>query len=181
MAFPTQPAFIASTSGNWEPVRVHPAMAFLEKYTEAFDNHKVTEENFSDWHTDDLSFQKANGEVITGGVTALKAILEVYQPFSAYLHEPKFCVLWEVENGYDMVGYATLFADLVAPGGEKTAEDVSGRKWDVGLPGMFQFSFVKVPGAPNDGFKFGGRTAMFSDSGPVMMEMMKRGMVPPNQ
>ena len=180
MSFPTQPAFIVSTAGSWEPSRAHPAMAWLEKYTKAFENHEVNEANFSDWNTDDLAYQKANGEVTTGGLAAFKASLEVYRPFAAYLHEPKFGIVWEVENGYEMIGHATLFADFVAPGGEKKAEDFSGRKWDVGLPGMFQFTIVKVPGAPTDELKL-SRGAMFSDSGPVMVEMMKRGMVQANQ
>jgi len=180
MSFPTQPAFIATSTGSWEPSRVHPAMAWLEKHTKAFENHELTEANFSDWHTDDMTFQKANGEIITGGLAAFKASLEVYQPFATYMHEPKLCVVWENENGYEMIGHATLFADFVSPGGEKKAEDSSSRKWDVGLPGMFQFAFVKVSGAPIDGLKL-GRIAMYSDSGPVVVEMIKRGMVQANQ
>jgi len=179
MSFPLTPAFITESAG-WDKVRAHPAMQWMEKYTLAFDADQLASSSFSDWHTDDLTYQKGTGEVITGGETAFKACLEVYAPFAAHLHEPAFVIVWETEDGYEMVGQATLFADLKVPGGEKKMADLTGRKWDIGIPGMFRFSYMKVEGAPHDGLKM-RRNEVFSDSGPAIVEMLKRGMVKPEQ
>jgi hypothetical protein len=71
-----------------------------------------------------------------------------------------------------------LFADLAVDGGEKKFENIEGKKWDMGLPAMFRFEFVREEGSKHEGIKL-MRSQIFSDTGPVIMEMLKKGMAKP--
>jgi hypothetical protein len=180
MSYPTKPAFVVTTKG-WDELRVHPAMAWMEKYTYAWDGKEINESNTTDWHTEDHVYQAPNGEVATGSKAAVNAALATYAPFAAHMHEPNGTIsCWETQDGWEMLGQATLFIDLPVPGGPKTKKDLSGRAWDIAAPGMFQFSYVKDKGAKHDGIKM-KLQKVFSDSGARMIEMIKRGMVKPEQ
>jgi hypothetical protein len=179
MSLPTKPAFVTTTKG-WDNLRVHPAMAWMEKFTYAWDRKEINESNWSDWQTDDMLYQAANGEVSTGS-KAIVANLATYAPFAAHMHEPNGTIsCWETEDGWEMMGQATLFANLPVPGGEKTKKDLTGKAWDIAAPGMFHFTYVKDKGAKHDGIKMNSEK-VFSDSGAAMIEMIKRGMVKPEQ
>jgi hypothetical protein len=75
-----------------------------------------------------------------------------------------------------MMGVAHIFADLAVPG-EKTKPDLSGRLWDVTVPGAFLFRCVADPSGPK-GFKVKSMT-LYGDGTPVVGEMIKRGIVRP--
>jgi hypothetical protein len=78
-----------------------------------------------------------------------------------------------------MVGKATMFAELPVPG-DKQKTDLTGKKWDVGVPSMFHFEYVKESSAKHGGILI-KRTEIFGDSAPAVVEMMKRGMIKPDQ
>lgn len=79
-----------------------------------------------------------------------------------------------------MVGTAWMFADLPVSGGAKQQTDATGKSWDLKLPGMFHFEYVKDSGAKHGGIAIKS-TKVYSDSGPAVVEMLKRGMVKPEQ
>lgn len=179
MSYPTKQTFVATTKG-WDDVRVHPAIAWMEKFTYAWDAKEINESNWSDWQTDDTVFQAPNGD-IGKGAQAVAVAQAIYAPFAAHKHEPDGSIsCWETEDGWEMMGQATVFADLPVPGDPKTKKDLSGRAWDLSLPGMFHFKYVKDKSAKHDGIKMKMQKT-YSDSGAAMIEMIKRGMVKPEQ
>jgi hypothetical protein len=177
MAPVVKPCSITRARG-WEEIRAHPALAWMEKYTlDVFDNNSVRTDaaQMAPWHTADLVHINADGTRYEGFDTVFAAIQQIYAPFAAFVHEPRFSIIWETEDGWEMVGEAVMYADLPVPGGEKTHEDMNGRKWDLGMPGSFHFFFVKDASGP-DGIKL-TRSDFVSDTFPAVQEMMKRGMV----
>jgi hypothetical protein len=153
-------------------------MKFLQQLTFAWDSGKAKTEPYTEWSTEDVKYRKSNGETSTGQA-AFDAMLEMYAPLAAHEHEPKHVVVWETTDGWVVFGEATLFADLPVPGGEKKYSNVSGRKWDLAVPGVFRFTFVKDEGSKH-GYKTKGQEVS-ADSAPIMIEMIKRGMVKPEQ
>ena len=77
-----------------------------------------------------------------------------------------------------MIGQAWLHANL--PGepktGERRVKDLSGKEWDVKIPGGFHFVYVKQEGAPHDGIVL-ARTEIMSDSMPAVQILMARGVM----
>lgn len=140
MSFPTTSTFITNYTKGWEDWRVHPAVAWLEKCTKAFDARKSWSTPYSDWHTDDYTFIKPNGETTTGGDPAFKATKESYSAFSSSIHEPKLTCVLETQDAWYMIGEAILYGDFPDTGaGCKEIDDLAGRQWDVRLHGMFRF------------------------------------------
>lgn len=183
MSFPTTSTFISNYTNGWEEARIHPALAWLEKATKAFDSRESWSTPWSDWHTDDYTFINPHGEVTTGGEAAFKATQENYRPFSSSIHEPVWACVWEdqSENAWYVVAEAILYGDFPETDTKKEGkrfEDREGRKWDVGLYGMFRFEFVKDVGAVHDGLKM-RRLRAYCDTGPMVVEMLKRGMMQP--
>jgi len=177
MSFPTIPAFVTSFTSSWEEARIHPALAWLEKFTKAFDSRESWSGPYSDWHTDDYTFIKPNGEVTTGGDPAFKASQELYSAFTSSLHEPKWACAWETPNIWYVVGEATVYGDFPDTGTErKRFLDRTGRTWDIRLHGMFQFEFVKEKDTIHDGMKL-KRLQVYCDTNPLVMEMLKKGMI----
>jgi hypothetical protein len=64
-----------------------------------------------------------------------------------------------------MVGFADFYGNLLVPG-EKTKTGLSGRQWDVVVPGPFLFTCVKDPAGPK-GFKVTSMT-LYGDGVPVV-------------
>jgi hypothetical protein len=176
MSFPTTPVFLTDTKG-WEQARVHPAIAWLEKYTKAFDSRESWATPHSEWHTEDYVYTKATGETFCGAA-AWNAAHKDYAPFKAMCNEPKWGCIWETKSGWEMVGEVILFADFAVEGREKKFEDLQGRRWDLGMPGMLRFEIVRDEGSKHEGIKL-KRIQNFSDTRPVIMEMLKRGMIAP--
>ena len=133
-------------------------------------------EPYTKFHTEDFVLTKFDGTVLPPGEASWKGWLEGYAPFSEHLHEPKYCCVYERDGGWEMVGMATIFGNLHVPG-EKTKTDLSGRKWDVAVPGALLFACVKDPTGPK-GFKVKSMS-LYGDGVPVVREMIKRGMITP--
>jgi hypothetical protein len=163
----------------WETrFREHPVVDWMLDYEEAFDWGDMKSGPCNVWLTDNFSFTKSTGECITGGVAAWAAVLEMYAPFSGHYHEPFFSITWETPTGYELFGSARLFAKLPVPGGQ-TKTDLAGRKWDIEVPGAFHFEYVKDPSGPK-GLKMKSQK-LYADGVPMISEMIKRGMVTPEQ
>ena len=183
-------------TGGWEGVRSHPAMAWMEKYTAFFDRRDY--DSLSSWHSPSYTYTKSTGETFSSGDASNKAVVETYAPFRANLHDPKFLVVWETEKGWEMFGVAVLYADLVAEGEKKVrveisaievpfhpdkpvqATDQSGKQWDLAIPSAFKFRYVKDDAAEHDGILMES-TSIFSDPTSAVVEMLKRGMLKPEQ
>ncbi len=181
MSYPTTNAFIYSFTGFDETTRSHPCMNWCEKYTLSFDSREMFQKDYSEWHTDDYTYQKSNGQVTSGGAAAFDKVKEDYSFFSGTNHAPNFLCCWETADGWEMLGQAVMYANLAAPGGSgQVMTDPAGKKWDVGVPSAFHFFFVKDPSGSAGGIKM-KRMEVYGDSMPVAAEMLKRGMMKPEQ
>jgi hypothetical protein len=176
MSYPTIPAYQAHCKGAEPRLREHPVLDFLFDHQEAFDRGNMKTEPYTVFHTDDFIFTKTDGTVLPPGEASWKGWLESYASFSEHLHEARYCCVYERDGGWEMMGLATIYANLHVPG-EKTKTDSSGRQWDVAVPGALLFNCVKDPAGPK-GFKVKSM-ALFGDGVPIVGEMMKRGMIKP--
>lgn len=73
-----------------------------------------------------------------------------------------------------MTGNAWLFANLPGGTGDTPFTDLQGRKWQIRVPGGFHFIYKNTGG----GIRM-ATTAITSDSGPVVVELLKRGVMKP--
>jgi hypothetical protein len=177
MSIPTVPVFMTESKG-WEQAHRHPGLQWFEKFTKTWDSGEMKSRPRTEWMTEDSLMQKPNGERFRGQ-QAWDAGLEMFAVFAAHKHEPSFFAVWETANGWEVLAKGTMFVDLIVPG-EKKFKDLEGREWDAASPGMFNFEFVRVEGALHDGIKC-SRMESYSDSAAIMVEMVKRGMVKPEQ
>ncbi|KAK1029437.1 hypothetical protein LTR33_017233, partial [Friedmanniomyces endolithicus] len=129
MSYPTQEAFIHT--GTWDSTtRKHPAMKWMEDYTNnIIDGRKFHETASSVGWTPEFTLKKSTGEVVEGTDKAWAALQEIYAPFSEHVHDPTFCVCWETEKGWDMLGVASMWYNLQAPG-EGKMKGFGGKEWD---------------------------------------------------
>ncbi|RAH68728.1 uncharacterized protein BO66DRAFT_412495 [Aspergillus aculeatinus CBS 121060] len=181
MGNPCPPSYITRTQ-NWDPARAHPALAWMEKCTHAWDTRQSWTTPYTDWVTPDFVFVKPNGERCEGGLPAWEAMRQEYAAFARSHHEPSWvCVVdcdGEEGGGWEFVGEGKLFIDLPdgkIPG-EKKAKDLDGQEWDLGVESMFRFRFVHTSSELNEGIRI-KRFQFYSDSGPVVAEMVRRGVV----
>lgn len=66
MSFPTVPAFVHNDDWNSES-RKHPAMEFMERYTNKFDEGlPAMGAELDKWHPEDFVYTAANGTVTKG-------------------------------------------------------------------------------------------------------------------
>jgi hypothetical protein len=176
MPYPTTPAAIFHIDGSDDRSREHPVLDFLFEHQEAFDHGDMKTQPYTKFHTDDFVYTKTDGTVLPAGEASWKGWLEGYAPFTKHLHEARYTCVYERDGGWEMVGVAIIYANLPAPG-PKTKTDRSGQEWDVAAPGAFIFNCVEDEAGPK-GFKIKSMT-VFGDGVPVVSEMMKRGMVKP--
>ncbi|KIW83341.1 hypothetical protein Z517_02586 [Fonsecaea pedrosoi CBS 271.37] len=180
MSKPTVSAYVVhiDSPDKSQSFREHPVLDFLFDHQEAFDQGDMKTGPYTRYHTDDFVFTKADGTVFAPGEASWQGWLAGYAPFTEHLHQARYCCVYERGDGsgWEMMGVAHVFANLAAPG-EKTKEDLSGRRWDVVVPGAFLFNCVKDPSGPK-GFKVKSMT-LYGDGTPVLAEMVKRGMVKP--
>jgi hypothetical protein len=176
MSYPTIPAFQTYANGAEKISREHPVSDFLVDHQEAFDHGNMKNERYTVYHTDDFTFTKSDGTVLPPGEASWKALLEGYAPFSEHFHEARYACIYERNEGWEMVGHANVYANLLVLG-KKAKTDSFGRKWDVIVPGALVFNVVKDPAGPK-GFKVKSMT-LYADGVPVVSEMIKRGMVKP--
>ncbi|OCK73883.1 hypothetical protein K432DRAFT_387140 [Lepidopterella palustris CBS 459.81] len=176
MPYPTIPAYQTYANGAEPRLREHPVLDFLIDHQEAFDNGNMKTEPYTVFHSDDFTFTKSDGTILPPGEASWKGWLEGYAPFIEHFHETRYVCIYERNGGWEMVGFANVYANLLVPG-EKTKTDLSGRQWDVVVPGAFLFTCTKDPAGPK-GFKVKSLT-LYGDGVPVVGEMIKRGMVKP--
>jgi len=169
MSFPTTPAFVVH--GDFSPAtQQHPGMKFLEAMKLDFDARRWT----ADYYAADFTWVAPNGQAYEGRDKALDALKAQYAPLTAHWHEPFYQICTPTDYGYEMIGSATMWANL--PGepaaGETKKVDRNGTAWDVAGPGGFRFHIVKS----GDSFQL-SRMEVTADSGPVLMTMVKRGLL----
>ncbi|KPI37794.1 uncharacterized protein AB675_106 [Cyphellophora attinorum] len=178
MSFPTSPAFVHT--GDWDAeTRKHPAMEFFERYTNTLDSGLQTMgSQLNDWHTPDFEYVAANGSSTKGTQEAFNALSQSYAPLAKFHHEPFFLIAIESGNSgdYEMIGCATVYINLPGKEEEKKVKDGKGESWEMSLPGAFKFYYKKE----GQGFKL-KQTQVFSDSGPVVMGLLKKGAMTPQQ
>jgi hypothetical protein len=181
-SFTTKPAFTSSGSDWDDSSRQHPAMKFMEEYTLMFDKRGYNSERYSDWMTEDATLTKGDGTSFSGGEACWEASKEVYAPFKEYMHCPYFLVVTPLEGmkeeeGYEMIGQAMVYGDLVGERQEGEPEKVKdprhGRMWDVKIPGAFRFQYVK---GGNNGWKL-KKTDLHVDGMGAGMVLVKRGVM----
>jgi len=179
MSYSTTNAFIHT--GNWdEETRSHPAVKFLEDYAAEFDKSDWSIEHEA-WTTADWELQKADGTTFHGAKESYDAVKELYGPLTAFLHEASFLIAWDTKEGWDVVGFANLFMNL--PGesqGQKVKDEAQGKSWDLMVPTAFRFTYVKDSRSKHDGILL-KKTVIYADSGPVVMGLLKRGVLKPEQ
>jgi len=179
MSVSTQPAFIHV--GTWDDeTRRHPAMKWMQDYTEYFNSRQGWDHDSTDWHSSDFTLVKPDGTVVTGSAETWAEQKAMYAPFTSEVHEPYFLVCWETSNGWGMLGQAYLLANCAgAPSaGETKVKDSQGREWDVKIPSAFHFTYVKKDGARHGGIEM-SHAEIMGDSMPAVQILMKRGVIKP--
>ena len=175
MSVPTTPAYILNIDSVETP-REHPVVDFLYDHQEAFDHGDMKNQPYTKWQTEDFVLTKPDGTVLPPGEASFKAWVETYAPFTEHLHQARYICVYERNGVWEMFVTANIFADLVVPG-KKTRMDLSGRRWDVVIPGSVFFTFVADRNGPK-GFLMKSMT-IHGDVSIVLSEMIKRGMVKP--
>lgn len=160
--------------GDWDATtRKHPAMAFMENYTNVWIDSRLfmntTTNDPLEYHTPSFTFTKPDGTSYSDLESSMTALQALYAPFVAHHHKPTLLCCWEVENGWKMLGVANLSVKLVG-------SDAGTGKWDVVTPSAFLFTYVKGKG---DNQILLQSTQIFSDSGPTVVALMKRGVLKP--
>ena len=169
MSIPTTPATIYH--GDFDATtRQHPALKYLEDYRNDYDTHNFDPK----WYSPSYVYVAPDGTQHEGREPALVALKAMYGPLKAHFHEPFYLNCVETDYGYELLGRATLWADL--PGepaaGEQKKKDKKGKEWDMGGPGCFHFQLEKQ----GDGLRI-RRTDINADTGPLVMGMLKRGVI----
>ena len=176
MSYPTVPSYQAYATGASQLPNDHPVLAFTNSHQEVMDSGELKTKPYTWYHTSDFVFTKTDGTVLPPGEASWKGWLEGYAPFAEHFHETRYATIYQRDGAWEMVGFANVYANLLVPG-VKTKEDGKGRKWDVVVPGALFFTVVEDPEGPK-GFKFKKMT-LFGDGVSVVTEMIKRGMVKP--
>lgn len=121
---------------------------------------------------------RTTGQRDQGARASLDALSkEIYAPFAKYTHIPTHIITYEVENGWEMMGYATLYWKFAVPGKTESGggvKDDQGNEWDGAGPAAYIFRYRKVDG----GIKL-SMTQIAADPTPVVVGMLKRGMMKP--
>jgi hypothetical protein len=147
-----------------------------EVYTNAVDRKVWDTDPSSNWLTSNHILHKSTGETVSGGDASWKSLREeIYAPFSQHLHDPQLLVAWETDGGWEMLGVATLYWNLVAPGEGAKTKDSAGKAWDGAGPAAFAFRYENQ----GDGGIRLSKTAIYGDPTAAMVGMLKRGMLKP--
>lgn len=158
------------------PFPFYTSNASREQYTNAFDS-KAHDEILKNFMADDHFLVRTTGQKDHGAKASLDALSnEVYAPFAKYTHIPNHLITYEVDDGWEMMGYATLYWNLAVPGktesGDGKVKDAQGREWDGANPAAFNFRYRKVDG----GIRL-CKTEIAADPTSAVVGMLKRGMM----
>jgi len=176
MSFQTRPAFVHQ--GDWSGESDnHPAMKWMHEYTNEYDKGDFDAMwSSKKYLTSDFQYSKSDGTIYPRGQESWDAVKQSYSFFTSYYHEPYFLVCYELDDksGWAMIGDAWLYCNL--PGDAKGTEvkDQKGRNWQMRVPGGFHFIYKKQDG----GIRL-ATTAITSDSGPVVVALLQRGIMTP--
>lgn len=179
MSAPKEPTFVHY--GSWDShTRSHPAMKWMEEYTKAFESKEAWDRPRTEWQTESpYTYIKSDGSIFTGD-EAWEVNKATYAPFTKFYHEPYFAICIDTEYGWEMIGQATVYANLPGERGEGEPERVrdkgKGEEWDVKVPGAFRFQYKKDPEGVHGGIRL-QRMEVMSDSLPIVMTLAKRGVM----
>ncbi len=170
MSFPTVRSYVQHTQGSPEKTREHPVIDWMFDYEKALDYGDMKAGPHTPWHSDDFVYVK-NGAASAPGAPSWAKLVGDYALFVSHYHEPAFYTIHETATGWDLIGWANIFANLPVPGDK--VRDALGREWDIKVPGAFHFVYVKDPSGPK-GLKL-QRQELFVDGVAVGKEVVKRG------
>ncbi|KAF2629221.1 hypothetical protein BU25DRAFT_409129 [Macroventuria anomochaeta] len=176
MSVPTRPAFVHY--GTWDDeTRAHPAMKWMEQYTLTYDS-KAYDEIKNNLLTDDHLLVRTTGQKHQGAQASADAMYkEIYAPFAKWSHVPYHIIAYEVDDGWEMMGLATLYWTLAVPAKQESGDkvrDAEGNEWDGANPAAFNFRYRKV----GDGIRL-AKTEIAADRTAAVVGMLKRGMMKP--
>ncbi|KAF3038963.1 hypothetical protein E8E12_001185 [Didymella heteroderae] len=176
MSFQTKPAFVHF--GTWDDeTRAHPAMKWMEQYTYSFDG-KAIDEVKNNAMSHDHVLIRTTGQKDSGAQASVDALYkEIYAPFAKWSHVPEHLICYEVDDGWEMMGFATLWWNLAVPGKQESGgkvKDAQGNEWDGANPAAFNFRYRR----DGDSIRM-CKTEVAADPSAAMVGMLKRGMMKP--
>ncbi|KAF1925030.1 uncharacterized protein M421DRAFT_8291 [Didymella exigua CBS 183.55] len=174
MSFSTKPAFVHY--GTWDDeTRSHPAMKWMEHYTNQFDA-KAVDDVKNNLLTHDHVLVRTTGQMDAGAQASVDALYKVlYAPFAKWAHIPQHVICYAVEDGWEMMGHATLYWTLAVPGKQESGANVrdqEGNEWDGANPAAFNFRYRMEGGEIRM-----CRMEIAADPSTVIVSMLKRGMM----
>jgi len=172
MSVPTKPAYIHTGDFDSETA-THPVFKVLQDYRDDYDARTFDLK----WYAADYTYVAPDGQTYHGPEQAMAALKALYGPLTAHCHEPYYITCTETDYGLDMIGLATLWVDL--PGdpavGESKKTDSKGKKWDMANKGCFHFQWDLRANQP-----VLKRTEIMADTGPLVLALVKRGVLTPS-
>ena len=128
--------------------------------------------------TSDHLLVRTTGQKHQGAAESVHALYkEMYAPFAKWAHVPYHIITYEVDDGWEMMGLATLYWTLAVPGKQESGDKVrdgQGNEWDGANPAAFNFRYRKV----GDGIRL-AKTEIAADPTGAVVGMLKRGMMKP--
>lgn len=111
----------------------------------------------------------------------MQQLSQDYGFFTSYRHEPYYACSYEAPDGsgYELTGNAWVYANLPGDHSGPMVTDADGKQWQMRVPGGFHFKMVKKSDAQHDGMVL-ARSAITADSGPIVMQLLKRGLMKPS-
>lgn len=126
--------------------------------------------------TSDHVLIRTTGQKDSGAQASVDALYkEIYAPFAKWVHIPQHLICYEVDDGWEMIGLATLYWTLAVPGKAESGEkvkDAEGNEWDGCNPASFSFRYRK----DGEGIRL-AKTEIAADPTLAVVGMLKRGMM----
>jgi len=122
-------------------------------------------------------YAKADGTIFPPGEESWAGVKQTYSVFTKYHHEPYFLCCYELDDGsgWAMSGNAWLYCSL--PGEESdSVTDGKGQKFQMRVPAGFHFVYKKT--GENGAIQI-ATTSITSDSGPIVVALLQRGIMKP--
>lgn len=126
----------------------------------------------------DFKYVKSTGEVFAPGKESWEGVKNTYALFTKWRHEPYFFTSYDLddESGWALTGNAWVYYNLPGEGGA-SIKDNQGNTWQGRVPGGFYFEYKKDKSG-KDGIKITS-TSITSDSGPIVVQALQRGILSP--
>jgi hypothetical protein len=173
MAAPTKPTFIHY--GDFDASsRKLPVMEFMERFRDDYDKGSFDPK----WYTPDFTYVTPDGRELKGRDNAIAALKELYGPLPSWRHEATYLNCYETDFGHEMIGKAMLWVELPgrAAAGESKRTDGAGKQWDLAGPGAFMFQYVRDEEGEGHRLR---RLEITADTSPIIVGMLKRGVLSP--